>query len=660
MFATPPPPPKKNPFPRGYIFCFLRWMECSKAPTNVYNTDLQCISASSKECPILMYCTPKVFSLNAHIPCVKLHTPTHHAPTYEYIRYYAHTNTKGDLTPIMMYCVFWKVGSNMVTPNLQLLLLLVSISFFCVCSVTTKHQKEPIKLEDLTHHVETVAKPMRAALNVLLIALPVAGHMSPSLALGEELVRRGHVVTLLTTTDSTAEKKMMEKVKVRGMTYVIARESLVAAQLAAKARTRKQEINALDLARKLMTFLPQEMAILGKSLDRYLATNSVDIMVGEDFVEPVVQCLGIQRNVKRVLLSTTLQYQPHTVPSWPWPGMIAGSVSDNLTFLQRLKLTLAGAAFRFFFRNVIGHFMFSSIQGYCPSVTLTQATAASGVYMPQIVPSVIGFEYPRTLSPLTTYVGPLLTRNPDPISTDLQEWLDSKEEQSVVYASMGSHMILNKEQGNAILNGVLSTNYSLLWSLRESNRGILDGVELDVKRVQILNWAPQLAVLGHRAIRMAVVHGGMNGIHESLYSGVPLIVLPINGDQMANAGRVHHQGLGIHLQDSNVTESSVFETIKQIDKGAYRENVQRLKKIFVDGGGRERAAELIEFYAEIGYSHLVPAYAKYDWSWVQYYNVDVYLAMTLLLLFFCYLTIKCCRCACTLILCRKLSKEKSD
>ena len=545
----------------------------------------------------------------------------------------------------------------MVAPNHQLLLLLVStVGFFCVGSVTSKFEKEPTKLEG---HVEAVEKS-KAALNVLLIVLPVAGHMNPSLALGEELVRRGHNVTFLTNTDPTTEKKTMEKVKVRGMTYVSAGESIVAGQLAAKAKIFKQEPSVFTLMQKLLTCLPQEVATLGKFLDRYLAINSVDIMVGEEFVEPALRCFGTQRNIKTTILSTTLQYQPHTVPHWPWPGMIAGSISDNLTFLQRLKLTLMGTAIQFFFKNIIGRFMFNSVQAYCPSVTLTQATAAAGVYMPQIVPSVIGFEYPRTISPLTTYVGPVLTRNPDPISAELQEWLDGKEEQSVVYVSMGSHRILNKEQGTAILNGVLSTNCSLLWSLRESNRDILDGVKVDGKQVHLLKWVPQLAVLGHRAIRVAVVHGGMNGIHESLYNEVPLIVVPGNGDQMANAGRVHHQGLGIHLQDFNVTESSVFEAIKQINEGAYRKNIERLKKSFVDGGGRERAAELIEFYADVGYSHLVPAYAKYDWSWVQYYNIDVYLAVTLILVFMSYLTVKCCRCVCKSVLCRRFSKEKSD
>lgn len=555
------------------------------------------------------------------------------------------------------------VNNMVVAQNSQLLLLMVSIaSFFFVSPVASKlKREEPTSLEG--HHVvaEAVEKSREGVLlNVLLVVVPAAGHMAPSLALGEELVRRGHNVTFLTTTEHTSKRKTMEKVKVRGMMYMSAGESVVASQVVKMANTKthnKEQSSIFTLVKMLLSFMPQEVAILGKFLDQYLATNSVDIVVGEEFLEPLLQCIGTQRKVKTVILGTSFQFQPHSAPHWPWPGLTAGSVSDNLTFLQRLRVTLAGAAFQFFYKHILGRLVFNSIQPHCPSITLSQALASAGVYIPQLVPSVIGFEYPRTISPLTTYVGPVLTRNPDPIPADLQVWLDSKEERSVVYVSMGSHARLNKVKGEAILNGVLSTNYSLLWSLRESNREFLDRVEVDSERVRLLKWAPQLAVLGHRAVRVAIVHGGANGVHESLYNEVPLIVLPVNGDQMANAGRVHHQGLGIHLQD--VTESSIFEAIKQIDEGAYRKNVQRLKKSFIDGGGRERAAELIEFYADVGYGHLVPAYAKYNWSWVQYYNIDVYLTVTLVLLVVSYLTVKCCCCVCVL-LCRRFSKAKSD
>ena len=63
-----------------------------------------------------------------------------------------------------------------------------------------------------------------------------------------------------------------------------------------------------------------------------------------------------------------------------------------------------------------------------------------------------------------------------------------------------------------------------------------------------------------------------------------------------------------------------------VDDEVYVKNIQRLKKIFILAGGVERAADLVEHYKDVGYSHLIPAYAKYDCNFIQYYNVDSLLA----------------------------------
>ena len=60
----------------------------------------------------------------------------------------------------------------------------------------------------------------------------------------------------------------------------------------------------------------------------------------------------------------------------------------------------------------------------------------------------------------------------------------------------------------------------------------------------------------------------------------------------------------------------------------------------------DRAAELVEYYHEVGYDHLVPAYAKYGWSWIQYYNVDVYALMFTVVVVLTYISAKLSCCVC--------------
>ena len=110
-------------------------------------------------------------------------------------------------------------------------------------------------------------------------------------------------------------------------------------------------------------------------------------------------------------------------------------------------------------------------------------------------------------------------------------------------------------------------------------------------------------------------------------------------EQRQNVGRLYHQQLGLRLDKETLSSDKVAETVNRIDSGNYRSNVKKLQKMFklnyrsnvkklqkmfkLAGGG-DRDVELIEFYGEEGYYHLIPAFAKYQWSWVQYYNADVW------------------------------------
>ena len=183
------------------------------------------------------------------------------------------------------------------------------------------------------------------------------------------------------------------------------------------------------------------------------------------------------------------------------------------------------------------------------------------------MPTVIGFEYPRTISPLTHYVGAILSKNPQNMSTELETWLDSKPERSVAFVSMGSVAQLSAEHGKAIVIAIQVTGHSAIWSPRENNRYILEGLELDKERFSILSWVPQLAVLQHKAISLAILQGGMNGVHEAIYFGVPVITVPFVNDQADVSARVDHHGVGIQLLRSHLTTNNLVASINTLESG---------------------------------------------------------------------------------------------
>jgi len=266
-----------------------------------------------------------------------------------------------------------------------------------------------------------------------------------------------------------------------------------------------------------------------------------------------------------------------------------------------------------------------------------------------LLSSVTGFDFPRPLSPLTEYVGPILSKNTEPLPIDLEQWLHNRPTKSVIYISMGSTGLMTDALAESIVSGILATKYSAVWSLKESAQHTLDSLNIDKERFLLAKWLPQLTVFHHGSVGMAILHAGLGGLQEALYNGHPVISIPSSGDQWSNAVRVQHYKLGVYLHSNEVNAEMITEAIKTVNGEEYRSRVRKLQKMFLQAGGAERAADLVEFYEEVGYDHLVPAYVKYEWSWVQYYNVDVYallLTCALLVVFIIYKAVQHCCCKC--------------
>ena len=426
-------------------------------------------------------------------------------------------------------------------------------------------------------------------------------------------------------------------------------------QLSLLMRTDPKEpgLSMIKGAIKMITELSQRFA---QTVDNP-AIKKWDVITANEWLFPLLMCIHWKWKTTSVLLSSVLQLQPHSQPQWPFPTLLGTAKSDNLSLSDRFASGLQSVLSHIVYDNILVRWVKNSLGNTCDGVSLSYMSTAPGIYMPQIVPTVIGFEFPRTIYPLTEYVGPILSKTPEPLGNDLKNWLDGKEERSVIYISMGSLVPVSNETGRAIALGISGTKYSAIWSLRKNNQDILEGLQLDPKHFFISSWAPQLRILQHKAVRMTIMHGGMNGVSEALYNGVPIIVLPYGGDQGSNADRVQSQGLGVMLDQQTVTKEKIKQSIERIDSGDYHEKAKNVRKMFLHAGGVERAADLVEFYEEVGYDHLVPAYAKYEWNWIQYYNVDVYTLILCIVLLSMYSTCRLYSCVCRRCVGSKEKKE---
>lgn len=110
---------------------------------------------------------------------------------------------------------------------------------------------------------------------------------------------------------------------------------------------------------------------------------------------------------------------------------------------------------------------------------------------------------------------------------------------------------------------------------------------------------PQLDIL-QRADAF-ITHGGLNSVHEGLYYGVPLIVIPHQIEQLLNARRIEAHGAGIiitkQLSSEPVQAADLRPALEQIlSDGHYRESAAKLQAILRASGGYRQAADEIQAY----------------------------------------------------------------
>lgn len=125
-------------------------------------------------------------------------------------------------------------------------------------------------------------------------------------------------------------------------------------------------------------------------------------------------------------------------------------------------------------------------------------------------------------------------------------FMDAQENSSVVYVGTGSHIELEPEQAQAIINEL--RKHKTPWVLlcrqeTEAMRKLLGGDE--IRDGIVTDWAPQLEMLIHPALKCVISHGGFGTLIEGVYAGQPFITTPVASDQFVDSKVMQHLGISL-------------------------------------------------------------------------------------------------------------------
>ena len=82
--------------------------------------------------------------------------------------------------------------------------------------------------------------------------------------------------------------------------------------------------------------------------------------------------------------------------------------------------------------------------------------------------------------------------------------------------------------------------------------------------IRVVDWLPQSDLLAHPQIKVFVTHTGHNSQTEAAYRGMPVVMIPMFGDQFDNAEKGEQFGLGLKVDHNTVTADELFKIIERV------------------------------------------------------------------------------------------------
>ncbi len=215
-------------------------------------------------------------------------------------------------------------------------------------------------------------------------------------------------------------------------------------------------------------------------------------------------------------------------------------------------------------------------------------------YMPlYLIASAPEFDYQRSdLPPSAHYVGPCLwdkpTHEPPPA------WLDQVNGRDpVVYVTEGTAQTRAPILLQAACRGLAGSSLQVIMTTGRQR----DPAQLKLgplaSNIRVERWVAHSDLLPK--VSVAVTHGGSGTVLSALRAGLPLVVVPMQWDQLENAQRVVEAGAGVRLKAEHCTPERLRAAVTRVlEEPSFRQNARRLATALNRYDGPRRAAELLE------------------------------------------------------------------
>lgn len=352
-----------------------------------------------------------------------------------------------------------------------------------------------------------------------------------------------------------------------------------------------------------------------------------DLVITELFVAPCFMAFGRHLNVPMVgtVCSTLHDWINYYVgnplnPSFV-PSLFSGS-GQTMTFWERLKNTLLTTLITF----QIDYY--TSYQQEHVKASFGIDTPITDFYQDMSLVLVNSHHSLHGIRPMTHGVvevgGVHVPENGDPLRPEVKKWLDESQNGCVLF-TFGS-MVRIETFPEHIIKEIYQA-FERIAPVRvlmkvAKKEDLLPGLP---KNVMIQPWFSQIEIFKHNNTKAFITHGGLMGTTEAIYYGIPMVGIPLFGDQHINIANYVKKKVAVSLGSPEaITAEKLYGALKTVlHDPIYLENIKKLQALFNDRLIKplDQAIYWIEYVAKYG-NILQSPVTKLNW-W-QRNLIDVY------------------------------------
>ncbi|KOB74102.1 UDP-glycosyltransferase UGT33D8 [Operophtera brumata] len=456
-----------------------------------------------------------------------------------------------------------------------------------------------------------------AARILTVVPTPSISHQVVFRPLTQELAKRGHDVTIITTDPVFPKGQTPEnltEIDLHDMSYKVWRDTIFSSEITSGKSD--------DMFQQMRTFFPLMSKIFEKQMEhpdvKKIISNETqyDLLIIEAWVRPAMLFTHVFKNVPVILVSSLgglgSIYDVIGAPSRP-PLLYSTPLRQriaNLTLWDKVVELYNHYVFESIISNhdVADDKLIKRILGP-DTPTIRELDENVHMLFLNVHPM---WEMNRPVPPGVVYMGGIHQKPSKELPKELKHYLDSSKH-GVIYISYGTNVSpshLPPEKIQTLVKAFSQLPYDVLWKWDK------DELPGQSKNIRISKWLPQSDLLKHPKVKLFITQGGLQSTDEAITASVPLIGMPMLGDQWYNVEQYVLHKVGIRVDMDSLTEETF--------------NMERLRSVMHDQpqSALERAVWWTEHVLRHGGGRHLRAPAA-NMSWAEYLDVELLAVLAL-------------------------------